>query len=79
MMKNMSGGKGIHRSFRPDHSRTWIHSPALHFGLCWYHVGLSALAHGIGKLAPKERLDTSIETSAPKVRPDISIAQRAMK
>ena len=123
MMKNMSGGKGIHRSFRPNHSRTWIHSPAglcwyhfhspaLRFGLCWYHVGLSALAHGIGKLAPKERLDTSIarqgydpdtsvarqgydpdtsiarqgydpdtsiETSAPKVRPDISIAQRAMK
>ena len=43
----------------------WFHSPALHspalrFGLCWYHVGLSALAHGIGKLAPKERPDTSV-------------------
>ena len=36
------------------------HSPALRFGLCWYHVGLSALAHGMAKPAPKVRLDTSI-------------------
>ena len=32
-MKNMSGDKGIHRSFRPDHSQTWIHSPAGYAGI----------------------------------------------
>jgi|GEM_PF-2092278 len=50
------------------------HSPALRFGLCWYRVGLSALAHGIDKLAPKERLDTSIARQG--YEPDTSIAHQ---
>ena len=60
MMKNMSGGNPIHRSFRPEHLRTWIHSPALRFGLCWYRFGLSDLDFTMEPPAPKERLDTSI-------------------
>ena len=52
----------------------WFHSPALRFGLCWYHVGLSALAHGIGKLAPKVRPDTSVARQG--YDPDTSIARQ---
>jgi len=59
-MKNMSGGNPIHRSFRPEHLRTWIHSPALRFGLCWYRFGLSDLDFTMEPPVPKERLDTRI-------------------